>query len=524
MRRRPAELLPSRLLPGGRAFQGTRLALAVAGLACLGVGRAMAAGAEGLPRNLALEPSLSVTQSFTDNHDASPTGTGDAITRLTAGVGFRGRTGVLRGYLDYSLSSVLYARHSDRNSLQNALNANLSAELIDNRLQVVTAASISRSAISAFGVQPGSGNDANANTTEVRSFQIAPTLRGALGPHLRYAASLGQSISRAVDTDRGDSAATTANLLVEPAERARLGWSVDASHLSSDFKQGRESRTDRLIGALRLNLDELDLQLSATGGTESTNLVSLETQRYHNWGLGLLWTPSPVTRLSADMENRFFGRSHSISLEHRMPRTIFRARSSRSLSTPGDQAFGLQGPAADLFNSLLLSRFPDAAQRERAVRALLDSAGITDPNRIISTGFLQSATTVQDVQEFSAAWNGLRDVAMVTLSRTKSRRADSLTSAVDDLSQTDSVALTSLSLSLAHRLGPRSSLTLSLAGQRSNGEVAAQSSRSTTAELLFNTQITPESTGSIVLRRGKYRTGLQSYGENALVASLGLRF
>jgi uncharacterized protein (PEP-CTERM system associated) len=511
-------------LPGGAAPHGTLLALATAALACLCGARAMAAGADGLPRTMALEPSVSVTQSFTDNHDASPGGESDAITRLTAGVGFRGRTGALRGFLDYSLSSVSYARHSDRNNLQNALNANLSAELIDNRLQLVTAASISRSAISAFGVQPGSGSDANANTTEVRSLQITPTLRGVLGPGLRYTASLGHSISRAVDTDRGDSAATSANLRIEPADIAQLGWSLDASHQSSAFKQGRESQTDRLVGGLRLNLDALDLQLNANGGTESTNLVSQETQRHNNWGVGLLWTPSPVTRLSADMENRFFGRSHAVSLEHRMPRTIFRVRSARSLSTPGDQAFGLMGPAADLFNSLLLSRFPDAVQREGAVRALLNSAGITDPNRIISAGFLQSATTVQDVQEISAAWNGLRDVAVVTLSRTKSRRADSLTTAIDDLSQTDSVALTSLSLNLSHRLNPRSSLTLSLAGLRSMGEGLAQSSRTTTVELLLTTQFTPESTGSVLMRRGRYRTGQQSYDENAVVASLGLRF
>lgn len=516
-------------LSGAVAARGRRTALA-AGLGCLSlVGGAGAAGETDAPpvqRRLALEPSASVTQTFSDNHDlraVSPQA--DAITRLTAGIGFRGTTGALRGYLDYSLSSLLYARHSDRNSLQNALNANLAANLVDDRLQVVTAANISRSAISAFGVQPGGAASANNNTTEVRTLKVSPTLRGPLGPGLRYTATLDHAISDASDGGLGDSTTTTANLHLEPTERARLGWSVDATHLTSDFKLGRSTQSDRLFGGLQYDLDALDLLLNASGGLERNNQISLDNRSYRTWGVGLVWAPSPVTRVSADLQHRFFGRSHSVSIEHRTPRTVFRLRSGRTLSTSGTQAAGLRGPAFALFDGLLSSnKLLDQAQREQEVLRQLSLLGITDPNQIISTGFLQSGATLQDLHELSAAWTGQRNSALLVLSRSATRRVEVLSAVIGDLANTREVKLSGLSLNLSHRLTPLSSLALSMLVQRSSGSTALQSNRQAQADLLLTTRLSPDSTASVSLRHAKYKTASRPYDETAVSATYGIRF
>jgi uncharacterized protein (PEP-CTERM system associated) len=495
------------------------------GLGCLCLlGTAQAQEAPSVPRRIALEPRVSVTETFTDNHNLSSTqAESDAITRLTAGLGWRAQTGLLRGYLDYALTHVLYARHSDRNELQNALNANLSADLLDKRLQFVTSAAIARSAISAFGVQPGGGADGNANTTETRTLQIAPTLRGPLGPELRYTAALGHAITRSANTRLGDSATTNANLHLEPSSQARLGWTLDASHLESDFKQGRASQSDRLFGGLRLNVDDLDLQLTATGGTERTNFISLENTRYNTWGVGAVWAPSPVTRVSAELENRFFGRSHALSIEHRTPRTIFRLRSARSLSTSGNQVAGVRGTAFSLLFDQFASLQPDPVLRELLVNRFLVAQGI-DPSRIIDTGFLRSAATLQDLQEFSAAWTGPRNAAVLLLSHSKTRRVDTLSNAVDDLARVDEVRIRNLSLNLSHRLTPLSSLNLLLGVQRSSSGQAGLSSRQTQVDLQFSTRLTPDSTASVSLRRAHYTTGLLPYDETALSATFGVRF
>ncbi len=483
-----------------------------------------AAQGTGAPRTFSLEPSINVSQSLTDNYQLVPSNPeSDAVTRLGAGVAYRARSGLVQGFLDYSLTGVFYARHSGLNSLQNALNANLNADLVENRLQLAAAATISRGAISAFGVQPGGAADANSNTTEVRTLRISPSLRGPLGPYLRYNAQLSHQVSSAADSSAGDSDSTSANVHLEPTSRGRLSWSVDAVHQLSSYKLGRSSQTDRVFGGLLLDLSDLDLQVSATLGTERTDQLTIDQRSYNNWGLGVVWAPSPVTRLSAETENRFYGQSHAVTLEHRTPRTIFRYRNSRSASTDRNPTVGGRGTAFDLLYAQLASVQPDPFLREELVNRLLRSQGI-DPRQVAGLGFLQSAASVQDLQEVSAAWTGPRNAALISLAHTKTRRLDPLSGAVDDLSRSAEVVQNNLSLSLSHRLTPLSALNLLLSVQRGGGQLAAQSSNQRQAELQYSTRLTLDSTLGLSLRRAHYKTGLVPYDETAATATYGMRF
>ena len=191
---------------------------------------AHAAGEAGGGRSLALVPTLSVTQILTDNHLLSETGRSDGITQVAAGVGLRASSNAVQGLVDYSLTGSLHARHSSRNQVQNALTANASAELVDNRLQLNASARISQAAVSAFGAQPGTGVATTANSTEVRTLQVTPTLRGQVGPWMQYSASLSHAMTVASGGSNGDSSTTSVTVRVEPRTRSRLGWSVDASH------------------------------------------------------------------------------------------------------------------------------------------------------------------------------------------------------------------------------------------------------------------------------------------------------
>ena len=481
-----------------------------------------AAGEAGGGRSLALLPTLAVTQVLTDNDLLSASGRSDGITQVTAGVGLRVRSNAVRGLVDYSLTGSLHARHGSRNQLQNALNANANAEFVDNRLQLNASARISQGAVSAFGTQPSTAIATTANSTEVRTLQVAPTLRGQLGPWMRYSASLSHTMTNASSSANGDSSTTSATVQVEPRSRSRLGWSIDASHQASDFKQGRATQSNRLFGSLRLDLDDLDLELNANGGVEQSDLTSLQRQSAGTWGVGAVWAPSPRTRFLADFGQRAFGRTHSISAEHRMVRLSFRYRNARSLSTSGSLTQGGQ----DVIYQLVAMEFAsitDPVLRDAAVRRRLIELNL-DPTRVSSIGFLSSAATLQDTQEFSVIWRGPRDSLSTSISHSKTQRADTLSTAADDLSQSGAVALSNLSVSWSHRLTPGSSLAMTLTAMRSNGDTAAQSNRQTRAELAYNTSLTPESFATVALRRGLYKTALQPYDETALTASYGIRF
>lgn len=488
----------------------------------LASGVAHAAGEPGQGRTLALVPSISVTQTFTSNHLLSELGRSDAITRLNAGVGLRTRASAVQGLLDYSLSGDLHARHSSRNSVQNSLNASLQAELVENRLRLNASAAISQGAVSAFGVQPGSASSTAVNSTEVRSLQVAPTLRGRLGPWMQYTASLSHAMSDASGRSSGDSATTSLGVRLEPQARSRIAWSLDASHLASDFKQGRATQSNRLFAGLRGNLDDLDLMVNVRGGVEQSDLNSLQRQSEATWGLGAAWTPSPRTTVTADLDQRAFGRTHSVGAEHRMARLSFRIRHARSLSTSGNLAQGGQDVVYQLV-ALEFASITDPVLRDAAIRRRLIELNL-DPTRVPSISFLSSAATLQDTQEFSIVWSGVRDSLSASVSRSKTERADTVSAATDDLSQSGDVALTNLSVSWSHRLTPGSSLALTLTAVRGNGDAAAQSNRQTRMELAYNTSLTRESFATVSLRRGLYKTALQPYDESAVTASYGIRF
>ena len=517
---------PGRSVRSRPAGPGGRWLPVVLGLG-LSTVQAQTADGAGAARGWRIEPQVSVTETFTDNYRlVAQEPASDAVTRLTAGIGLRGQTGLLRGFLDYNLSSLLHARHSQANTYQNALNSALSAELADGRLRLEAAAGISQNAISAFGLQSGNSGLNAANTTEVRTLRLAPTLQGLLGPALRYNASLAYQATDASGSRNGDSATTTAAIHLEPQTAGRVGLALDASHLASDFKAGRSTVSDRVFGTARYTINDLDLRLSANAGVESTDMASLRRQRHGTWGIGWVWEPSPRTRLSGDWERRFFGTTHALSLEHRTPLTVWRLSDSRSLNTSGGGAAGgVRGTAFDLFFSQFASIEPDPLKRADLVNAFLRSNGI-DPGLNLQPGFLRSSATVQDRQEFSVAMRGVRSAAVLTASRSATRRVDTSLSLGDDLDG-GRVTLRLLALDLSHRLTPDSSVTLLLSRQQGGGNLAnqtAQTTRQQSFNLGYTTRLGPTASLALGLRRALYENASGAYDENALFATYGLRF
>ena len=514
-----------RLIGPGRALRAGRPAglpaLCLIAAACLQPAAWSADIGEGTTR-LAVVPNLSVTQTASDNYLVTGLDPAyDQITRLTAGIGLRAQTGVLKGFLDYSLSQLAYLRHSDRNTLQNLLNADLSADLAEGRAKIDVAANISQQALSAFAAQPNSSGLPQANTTEVRTLRISPAFRGPVGPDLRYTAQLGYSLTDAKASTAGDSNTASALWHLEPTNKRRLGWAVDASHLRSDFKTGRVTTDDRLTGALNLSVPLLDLELSANAGAELTDLATVERQRYSNWGVGAVWTPSAVTKLTAQFDHRFFGGSHALVFEHRTPQTILRLSDSRSLFTNGTPYGGGQSTAYDLFYRQFASVEPDPVRRAALVNAFLASRGIEAGTE---TNFLRSAATVQRRQEASVAWRGVRSAALLTFTQSLTERVDTVTNARDDLTQSAQIKLRGLSLDLSHQLTPLSSLSLLLTAQQGDGTQANQHSRQRQLGLTYNLRPRADSTVVLGLRRALYETALLPYDETALFATYGIRF
>ena len=122
------------------------------------------------------------------------------------------------------------------------------------------------------------------------------------------------------------------------------------------------------------------------------------------------------------------------------------------------------------------------------------------------------------------AYRGVRSTAVLTANRSRSRRLDTVSNAVDDLAQAGEVRLTSVALDLSHRLTPLGSVSLLLSAQQGRGTQAGQDNRQRQMSLSYSTRLTPESTLSAGARRARYQTGAVAYAESALFASYGIRF
>jgi uncharacterized protein (PEP-CTERM system associated) len=451
--------------PGQGQGQGQGQAQAPAPTA--GQGRGAFAGPPN-PRRLQVLTDITVTQTLTDNANLSSTDKrADLITSVTPSVHLRSGAGRVQGFFDYSLSGLLYANGSQSNTIQQALNAGVKAEAIENFAFIDASANVSRQNISALGTQSTDSSLRTSNQTEVRSFSVAPYVRGRLGSLAGYQLRLNYSTSRTNASEIGNSTNSGGSLhLGSDGAFARLNWALDASRQVTDFSVGRKTEVDSAIGSLIFS-PVYDLQLFARAGREINNVVSFERQGSATYGGGLRWLPSPRTSLSAQYDRRYFGNSHSVTFEHRTASTAWTLSSSRGAGSDASAAGRTpQLTEFDLLYLQLASAFPDPLERARQVLIRLQALG-KNPLAPAQGGFLSNAVSVQRTYAASFAYLGLRTTVLLLAQQSDSSRLDALSTAVDSLAGNNSVRQRLVGLTVAHRLTPLATGNLSLTQSRS---------------------------------------------------------
>ena len=471
-------------------------------------------------RGLTVTPVFSATQQFTDNRNLSASNPqAESITVLSPGVRMSIRSAKVQGSLDYSLNGAFYGRDSAANSVQNALASSLSAEFIESHGFITAAARISRQSISALALQGERPNEINANSTEVRTLSVSPTLRGRLFGEVEIDARLSSSLVSSADRPGGDSVAHNAGVRIGDSSRA-LGWSVDVNRNLSNFDGGRETTQDSLRGTLSYS-PLSDLRLFLNAGTERNNVQSSDQRTSDTWGGGLNWQPTPRTQFGLTVERRFFGNSHSLNLSHRLKRSVLSYTDSRS-STQNTAGAGVALTLYDIYFVQFTSIQPDPVLRDLLVRNFLQSAGL-NPNTRLTGGFINSALTLQASRNLSFAMQGLRSSVVLSAFSTSTRRLDTVSGAQDDLSRVDVLNQTGWSLSWSHRLTPVSSVVLSASERRTPSRGAVAGNGLKDVSLSWASPISRRASVSLTGRHSQADGG-NSYQENSLSASLSLSF
>lgn len=504
----------ARQLPMPEPRQARAVALAVAAL-CL--------SASVCAQTVTVVPRISLSETLTNNVNLSSTDRqSEQITTISPGVKVSIDGARLKTYFDYALNHVYYAQGTSDAENQNALTTFGTFEAVENRAFIDFAGSITQQAISPFGILSNNDAAVNSNRAEYTSYRVSPYLRGELGSFASYDARYSYAASDS------DASASTINNdasvnLRNPSAFGSLGWTADASRQAVDYSEGRNTEADNLSLGLTYAVNP-QLNLSASAGRESSNYASLEKTNYNTGSIGLNWRPSERTTLSALSGRRSFGNTHNLSFEHRSARTVWKFTDSQDITTsPNQTGFGSIGTAYDLFDAQFAGLESDPVARAQLVSNFLQSYGISPTASVVSE-FLIAAVSQQRRQNLSFALLGVRDTVTFLMSRTKTSRIDTITSAIDSLTNNDVVTQDGYSVNYSHRLTPDASLGLLLSRQDTAGSSSAQESTLTSVSVNLSAKLGRRTSGALSVYRNQYDSQASPYTETAIRGNLNVQF
>ena len=482
------------------------------------------AGAYG---QVTLTPSVSISETLTDNVRLSNTGQqAEQITEISAGIRINIDGVKLKTFFDYFLSNVMYAQNSspNRTQFQNGLNTFGTLEVVDSWAFVDFSGSISQQAVSAFGTKSIDNTAINANKAEVSNYRLSPYVRGRFGEMASYEARYSRSITSS-DAAGGSGVATgDGSIRLSGASAFRnLGWSTDLSQQIVDYSAGRTTESDRFSLGLSYSITS-QLNVFANAGREANNFTTFDKRSSGTSGFGVNWSPSELTKLTASRGQRSFGDTHNLSFSHRTARTAWLFSDSKDVAaTPSQTGIASLGSIYDLLYRQFESLEPNPVTRAQLVNAYLQANGI-NPNATVVSGFLTSAVSLQRRQDLSFALLGVRDTVTFIATRSESSRLDTLSTSLDDLTNSSLVRQRGFSVNYSHRLTPDYSLGVLVSQQNTSGELSLQDSTLRLLSVNVTGKVGRKASASVGARRVVSGGSNAPYVENAVTGNLNVQF
>ncbi|MCG3188172.1 MAG: hypothetical protein LKCHEGNO_00065 [Burkholderiaceae bacterium] len=472
----------------------------------------------------------------TDNADLTPQPRSDYLAegRLNLRLNLPYRR--LRGYFDYTLAAVHFGRSSESDEILNALESELTAEVIEQHGFVEAAASVGQQLRSAFGaatLSQGVSNEtttlsptaANPNRIESATYRVAPYLRARLGESGQFEARAEQSETRFRGLDGNDFSTQRARLLADGGVRPRaLRWRTQFDAAIYDFDSGRRTHEAMLRGDLGWAFDE-EKVVSLIAGREGNNFQTAQRRYGTIYGASLDWRPSERTQFYAEGLHRFFGMGHTVTFSHRESRMAITVSDSRTVVAPDRLSAGGLAPAYDVLFLQFAGAEPDPVRRRALVQDTLLRNGI-DPTEQIVSDFLTNGAMIVSRQTVALSWTHARDLVTLGLERVENRRADTLVQlpSTDSFAATDRVDQTGGILTWAHRLTPTATLTLAGTVQRTTGELSSQATTLHSVSILWSSRLSETTTLALSGRHDRFASDSSPYRVNTVTASIRTQF
>lgn len=454
---------------------------------------------------------------------SSPQNNGtDTILELRPGIRYTSRSGRLTGSGSYNVGFLRHTSGDQASQVQHDLSARYSLEAVQNWLYIDTAASATRSALSAFGEQTAPGSRLrDENRTEVGALTLSPHVRGPLAGFATYELRSTATATNTRHSKAGDSTSVSNLLSIQSATRgAFVGWGLQVSREHSSFRLGGSADSERAQANLTLTPD-IEFRVVLNGGTEKSNVGSLESRSAGTYGAEAQWTPNQRTSFLLRGEHRVFGRTERMSISHRLSQSTFSLNHSRDVNLgAGPNAAGRLPTQFDLLNAILSSQIPDPTEREQTVLRLLQEQGI-DPNATVGTGFINTGATRAQSTNLSWAYSGRRLSFSVQGFATSSTALDPAAAASLG---SEAARQRGYSSTVSYRLTPTASANVS--GQRLMTKPTSTQAGTDLKSLSlgWTDQLGRRTTAAISVRYSVFNSLTDPYRETALTASLNMRF
>lgn len=445
----------------------------------------------------------------------------DLTTEVRPGFRYASRSGRVRGSVNYGLGLVFHSRGSPSSEAQHQLSANLTGELVERRAFVDVTASISKQSLSAYGQQSIDSNRAdNANLAEVGNLSISPYLSGAIGDIAAYNLRLNAAATNTRKSIAGDSTSTGGSFSLNSTRRgALIGWGLNASTTTTDFRAGTESTSERATVSINLTPD-VDWAFTLRAGKESTDIGASQQQAYSTWGASVRWQPSPRTTADIGTDHRFFGRSHNVTLSHRFPLSSIRYSSARDVTLSANpNGLGQPQTLYQLFFDQFASLEPDPILRDQLVLTFLGGQG-QDPNATVGGGFITPGASLQQRHDF--AWNYSARRLTLALQAFANRSGQIGSTSVTPLGE--DVRQRGYNSTLSYRLTPTASFGINGSRLMTKPTSVQSGTDLKSLSLSVTDQLGRRTTGALSARYSVFNSATNPYRESAVTASLAMRF
>lgn len=501
--------------------------------------------ATGCRAELKTVASVEARTTYTDNVQLAPDGQARSlwIAELVPGLAVSDHRRRLQIDAGYQAHLYGYSRNDEaaNRSRESEFHGALHAEAIDDFLFFDASGAYRQQQVSAFGPPLADNNYLSANRAQVKSYRLSPYLRHSFGPQLR--GELHYTYD-AVSSDQPGFARSTGNSVQATLAGGggRLGWTLygNRQRLDSGVSPASTATSYRLDAQLAVLAQ---LRLTASAGHERYTYAQqagdLPTGK--SWSVGMIWTPTSRTSITASVGRRYFGNSNAFEALHRTRRSVWSLSYSTDVTTARDQfLLPASVSTAALLDGLFAASVSDPVLRQQAVAAFIRANGLP-ASLSDNINYFSNRYVLQKQLQLSSIYTLPRSALMLSLFDNRRQAlsavgSDSVLLGPVSAFYNDNIRQQGGGATLNMRLRPHTTLNLSATTIRVRGlgeggaaGLAAGSSRSRQLRAGLTQQLGRQLNAAIELRRQQGRVqgadgAANPYRENAVVLQVSQIF